>query len=171
MKGLRTPRLSLEPFVLADTDELFSIRGDALAMAHWDWPGDTDIRQTQAVARMLVEDMRRGVGIYWTARLPAGEFVGMVDLGELTAERAELGFMLRRDRWGQGYAHEAAAAAIAEAWKRGIATLTARIHAGNERSKSLLSRLGFLEVGARAVEIRPGVTRSCLFFELQRPLA
>lgn len=168
MSGLCTPRLTLEPFVLADADDLFSIRGDSLAMAHWDWPADTDIEQSIAVAHMLVEDMRRGVSIYWTVRLADGEFVGVVDLSELTADRAELGFMLRRDRWGQGYASEAAGAAIAEAWKRGLASLTARIHAGNVRSKGLLSRLGFLEAGARAVEIRPGVTRPCLFFELKR---
>jgi ribosomal-protein-alanine N-acetyltransferase len=169
MSGLRTPRLSLEPFVLADADALFSIRGDSLAMAHWDWPGDTDIEQAKAVAHTLVEDMRRGVSIYWTVRLSGGEFVGVVDLSELSANRAELGFMLRRDRWGHGYGAEAAGAAIAQAWSLGLASLTARIHAGNLRSMSLLGRLGFLEVAARAVEIRPDVTRQCHFFELNRP--
>jgi RimJ/RimL family protein N-acetyltransferase len=169
MSALRTPRLSLEPFVLADADDLFSIRGDPLAMAHWDWPGDTDMEQTRAVAHTLVEDMRRGVGIYWTVRTIGGEFVGVVDLSELTADRAELGFMLRRDRWGQGYASEGVGAAVAEAWKLGLATLTARIHAGNVRSMSLLRRLAFVEVGAGPVEIRPGVTRECRFFELHPP--
>jgi [ribosomal protein S5]-alanine N-acetyltransferase len=98
-----------------------------------------------------------------------GEFVGVVDLSELTVRRADLGFMVRRDRWGQGYAREAASAAIAEAWRRNLELLTARIHAGNDRSSSLLRRLGFVEAAARPVEIRPGVIKQCQFFEMRRP--
>ena len=169
-RKLNTPRLALEPFSLDDADDLFSIRGDPLAMVYWDWPGDTTVDQTRAVAHIFVEDMKRGTGFYWTVRSrTTGEFVGVADLSERTSDRADLGFMIRRDLWGRGYASEVAAAVVDEAWAAGLTRLTARCHADNTRSTHLLKRLRFLEVSARPVEIRPGVIRQCRFFELPRP--
>ncbi len=169
-RKLNTPRLALDPFHLGDADELYSIRGDPLAMVHWDWPGDTTLEQTRAVARIFMEDMERGTGLYWTVRSRlAGAFVGVADLSERTSDRADLGFMIRRDLWGRGYASEAAAAVIDEAWSMGLTRVSARCHADNTRSTHLLKRLRFLEVSSGPVEIRPGVMRQCRFYELPRP--
>jgi len=169
MRELQTQRLSLKPFVLADAQDLFTIRSDPAAMAHWDWPGDTDIEQTQSVAQLLVDDMNRERSCYWTVRTrPGGAFVGVVDLSDRANARADVGFMIKRELWGHGYASEALSVMIAEAWESGLDLLTARAHADNERSTRLLHRLGFREVGLRPVEIRPGVTRNCRFFELRK---
>jgi RimJ/RimL family protein N-acetyltransferase len=77
--------------------------------------------------------------------------------------------MIKRELWGHGYASEALGVMIDEAWSIGLDLLTARAHADNDRSTRLLSRLGFREVSLRPVEIRPGVTRQCRFFELRKP--
>ena len=169
MRELQTQRLSLKPFVLGDAADLFTIRGDSAAMAHWDWPGDTDIEQTRAVAQLFVDDMKRQQSFYWTIRTrPAGVFVGVVDLSDQANGRADIGFMLKRELWGHGYATEALRVTIDEAWAIGLDLLTARAHADNDRSTRLLTRVGFREVALRPVEIRPGVTRVCRFFELRR---
>ena len=169
MRALQTRRLSLQPFVVADTDGLFSIRGDKTAMAHWDWPGDTDIEQTRAVAQLFVADMKRATSSYWTVRTrPGDEFVGVVDLSDQASGQADVGFMIKRELWGRGYAAEALGVMIDEAWAIGLGLLTARAHADNDRSTRLLNRLGFREVALRPVEIRPGVTRECRFFELKK---
>jgi RimJ/RimL family protein N-acetyltransferase len=170
MRELQTQRLSLQRFVLADAPDLFTIRGDPAAMAHWDWPGDTDIEQTRAVAQLFVDDMQRKQSSYWTVRTRhADAFVGVVDLSDQAHGRADVGFMIKRELWGHGYASEALGVMIDEAWTIGLDLLTARAHADNNRSMRLLDRLGFREVALRPVEIRPGVTRECRFFELRRP--
>jgi RimJ/RimL family protein N-acetyltransferase len=170
MRDLQTQRLSLKRFVLADALDLFTIRGDPAAMAHWDWPGDTDIEQTRAVAQLCVDDIKREQSSYWTVRTRPGDvFVGVVDLSDQANSRADVGFMIKRELWGQGYASEALGVMIDEAWTMGLALLTARAHADNDRSTRLLNRLGFRETAVRPVEIRPGVSRECRFFELRRP--
>lgn len=118
----------------------------------------------------FIEDMRRGTGRYWVVRARVGrEFVGLVDLSERTLDCADLGFMIRRDLWGHGYGSETAAAVIDEAWSIGLTRLQARTHADNTRSVRLLERAGFVEISRKQVEIRPGVTKPCTFFELRRP--
>ena len=163
--ALRTERLVLMPFVENDAEALFKIRGDAEAMTHWDWPSDVDFAATRIVARGMAQEMRGGTATYWTARDAAGGFVGVFDLSALLATSAEIGFMVARERWGHGLALEGARALIVEARRRGIAGLTARIHADNIRSALLLARLGFEESESqRAAEIRPGILRACRFY-------
>jgi ribosomal-protein-alanine N-acetyltransferase len=170
VRELQTQRLSLKSFVLADAQDLFTIRGDPAAMAHWDWPGDTEIDQTRAVAQVFVDDMKREQSSYWTVRTrPGGAFVGVVDLSDQANGRADIGFLIKRALWGQGYASEALSVMIDEAWTIGLDLLTARAHADNDRSTRLLNRLGFRATAVRPVEIRPGVTRDCRFFELRKP--
>jgi [ribosomal protein S5]-alanine N-acetyltransferase len=166
---LHTARLTLRPVALGDAEDLFTIRGDAEAMRYWDWPDDSDPAETRSVVRMFKAEIAAGSALYWTARNAAGGFVGLFDLGEINGDEPDLGFMVMRRLWGEGFAFEAASAVIAEAWRRDIRCLKARIHAGNDRSARLLSRLGFSEIGARQVVVRPGVTTLCRHFRLRRP--
>ena len=59
----------------------------------------------------------------------------------------EIGWRLREDAWGQGYAREAATATLDWAWKnldcRRVVAITA---AGNKRSWGLMERLGMRRV-------------------------
>ena len=110
----------------------------------------------------------RGIG---QVRDPNGSvFIGIIDLSESDGVSADLGFMLVRDRWGQGLASEAVRRVIDAAWELGLRRLRARIHADNDRSARFLKRLGFAFQTAREMEIRPGVTKLCHFFALERPL-
>jgi RimJ/RimL family protein N-acetyltransferase len=127
-------------------------------------------RLSRAVARLFVDDMQREQSSYWTVRTRPGDgFVGVVDLSDQSNGRADVGFMIKRELWGHGYAAEALRVMIDEAWIIGLELLTARAHADDDRSTRLLNRLGFRELSVRPVEIRPGVTRECRFFELRRP--
>ena len=171
MKVIRreVERLNLSPFSFADADELFLIRGDADAMLYWDWPGDATREDTHTVARGMLEDIGTGTARIWTARRASdGAFVGVVDLSEIDGHEADLGFMIRRDFWGRGYAFGAATLAVLNAWAMGLVRLRARIHTDNMRSQRLLERLGFAVYEERAFEVRPGVTKSCRFFSLEK---
>lgn len=58
------------------------------------------------------------------------------------ADLPEIGWRLRRDAWGQGYAFEAALACLADEWQRGTPEVFAITVPPNERSWRLMERLG-----------------------------
>jgi RimJ/RimL family protein N-acetyltransferase len=152
---------------MADAVELFEIRGDPQAMAHWDWPADETAEQTVEVARLMLADVDAGTALFWTVRVAADDaFAGVCDLSELDgSDSADLGFMFARRVWGRGYAREAIAAILEEALRLGISRLQARVHADNTRSCALLARSGFHQARSLAdFEIRPGVRKPCFLY-------
>ncbi len=77
-----------------------------------------------------------------------GEIAGFCGVGCTFAPDAELGWTLRRDRWGHGFATEAARGALAYAF--GVIGFTAMISAidpTNARSRAVAERLGMRVVG------------------------
>ena len=167
---LVTARLVLTPFSGNDCDEVFLVRGDPAVMRYWDWPADANVDETRSVANSMLENQAAGEAQYWTIRDGnESAFVGMIDLSENDGITADLGIMLVRARWGQGLASEAARRVIEAAWELGLSRLRARVHADNVRSARFLERLGFGLQNARDMEIRPGVTRLCRLFALDRP--
>ncbi len=167
---LETQRLRLSPLVDEDNERIFPMMSDAAVMAHWDISEVDDPDLVAAIVRSQVEDMDAGKAIYWSIRTLAGDqFLGICDLSEIDAwhKRAEVGFMLDRNAWGQGYAQEAMQAVLAEAAAMGLRRLAARTHLGNRRSDALLEKLGFVEEGfLRGFVERDGERRDCRLFGL-----
>ena len=101
--------------------------------------------------------------------LAGRQFLGTCDLSDIdrSHRRAEVGFILEREAWGQGYALEAMRTVIAFAAGAGLRKLTARTHLGNRRSDLLLERLGFEEEGLlRGHILKDGERRDCRVFGL-----
>ncbi|WP_421931480.1 GNAT family N-acetyltransferase [Phenylobacterium sp.] len=167
---LETERLNLRPLEVSDADLLFPLMNDAEVMAHWDVPEIDDPDLVRAIVAGQVEDMAGGRALYWAMRTLQGEqFLGCCDLSDIDRwhKRAEVGFMLGRGAWGQGYAVEAMRAVIAYAASTGLRRLTARTHLGNRRSDALLEKLGFKEEGLlRGHVLRDGDRRDCRLFGL-----
>jgi ribosomal-protein-alanine N-acetyltransferase len=114
--------------------------------------------------------MARGRAFHWAIRtLADGAFVGTCDLSDIDRrhKRAEVGFMLDRESWGNGYAREAMTAVTAYAAANGLRRLLARTQLGNRRSDSLLLKLGFEQEGMLKGYIeRDGERRDCRLFGL-----
>ena len=165
---LETERLRLEPVAEADADAMFALMGDPEVMAYWDSPEIADPDVVAEIVQGQVDDMSKGKAIYWGIRGLTGDgFIGACDLSEIDHrhKRAEVGFMLGREAWGQGYALEAMRAVIAFAAAGGLRRLLARTHLGNRRSDSLLEKLGFEEEGLlRGYVLRDGEHRDCRLF-------
>jgi RimJ/RimL family protein N-acetyltransferase len=162
MTEIATARLILRPFTRADAEDLFTIRGDPASMLHWDHPGDANLAETRAVAQLFVGEMDAGEALYLTARLQDGSFVGLFDLSALATERPDLGFMVAPRLRGQGYGYEGAEAMVQEARRHGFKGVTARIHAPNVISRSMLTSLGFRTLGApQPMEVMPGRWVDC----------
>lgn len=86
----------------------------------------------------------------------------------------EIGWTLSPDLWGQGLAHEAAAATLAWAWAntplQRIVAITSR---GNQRSRALMERLGMRRVAEGAFD-HPALTdddplRRHVTYAIERP--
>jgi len=167
---LETARLRLTPLVAEDAKHIFPLMRDAEVMAFWDMPEMDDPDLIDRIVEGQVEDMAQGRALYWVMReLADGQFIGACDLSEIDRrhKRAEVGFMLGRDAWGQGYALEAMQAVLAYAATTGLRRLLARTHLGNRRSDSLLEKLGFVEEGMlRGHVLRDGERRDCRLFGL-----
>lgn len=148
MTSLRTDRLRLRPFRKADIDPYAAICADAQVMQHIGTGGpvgkDAAWRQ---VATFLGAWQLNGHGMWALERLADGRLIGRV--GFIDAEGwpgCELGWLLAREAWGQGYAVEAARAALAcgrEAF--GIDEPISLIRPENTRSIALAQRLGAVQ--------------------------
>lgn len=88
---------------------------------------------------------------YWPIfHLMTGELIGCCGLRPFKSEQDayEIGFHLRREYWGQGYAFEAATKVIGYAFTElNAVKLYAGHHPQNAGSRKLLARLGFQYIG------------------------
>ena len=103
---------------------------------------------------------------------PRGPAIGECDLSDIDLhhKRAEVGFLFRREAWGQGYAHEAMARVIRYGFDdMELERLSARFHAGNAASRRLLEKLGFAYEGTlRGHVVREGARRDCELYGRMR---
>lgn len=167
---LETERLRLDPLTADDANEIFPLMDDSEVMAYWDSPEIDDPDVVAEIVRGQVDDMAAGKAIHWAIRtLATGEFLGSCYLADIDRKhrRAEVGFMLGRDAWGQGYALETMRNVTAYAAVSGLRKLVARTHLGNRRSESLLQKLRFKEEGLlRGHILKDGERRDCRLFGL-----
>jgi ribosomal-protein-alanine N-acetyltransferase len=168
---LQTSRLTLRPLRAHDAEALHTLMSDAEVMAWWDVAEIEDIALTTAILQNQIDDMERGRAVYWAMeRSEDGVFVGCCDLADIDRwhHRGEVGFIIGRPFWSDGYAFEAMQAVMTHAAQvLHLRRLSARTHLGNVRSVRLLERLGFDEEGVLRGHVeRDGERRDCQLFGL-----
>ena len=171
---LNTPRLTLRPLRPSDAEALHAVWSDTEVMRHWDWPPTRNIAVTRSVVARQCEEAEHGGALYWAMVLDGQRAaIGACDLSEIDTHhrRAEIGFLVAREFWGQGYAVEAMRAVVAYATNPlKLERLSARTHSGNDSSARLLKRLGFVKEGTlRAFVWRDGTRRDCDLYGLLLP--
>jgi len=147
---LETERLTLSPVTPKDGPLVHPIMADPEVMAHWDVAEIEDPDVVDEVLAGQVEAMAAERAFHWAMRLTGdGTFLGLCDLSDIDwrHRRAEVGFILGKDSWGQGYAYEAMQAVMTFAASQGMERLWARTQVGNDASEKLLAKLGFEEEG------------------------
>ena len=112
MKILQTSRLVLREFTLEDADALALVLSDPETMRYYPAPYDrAGVEQWIARNRQRYQD--DGVGLWALELKKTQELIGDcgIILQQVDGERLyEIGYHLRRDFWGQGFATEAATA-------------------------------------------------------------
>lgn len=142
---LETERLVLREFEPADTDALFEILGDPLAMRFYPAPFPR-AEVEDWIRRNRVRYRDAGLGLWAMLLKDSGQLIG--DCGCYVRDvlgnmEYELGWHVRRDLWGRGYASEAARHCIEYAfYKLGAERIIALIRPENLSSCRVAEKNG-----------------------------
>jgi RimJ/RimL family protein N-acetyltransferase len=150
MPVLEAERVRLRPLERADAAELHAVFSDPETMRYWSEPPHPSAARTEAVLDAIDEGFERRELLQWgIERKQDGRLLGTVTLIAAGSQpRAELGYILGREHWRQGYAGEAQRRTIEFAFgELGLHRLEADTHPGNAPSLRSLERLGFRREG------------------------
>ncbi|WP_369746639.1 GNAT family N-acetyltransferase [Paenarthrobacter sp. AMU7] len=139
-----TARLRFREMTLSDLDVMSSMLGDPDVMTYYPFPKTRD-EATAWIEWTQANYARHGYGL-WIVETHDGDFVG--DCG-LTWQQVngrselEVGYHVRRELQGRGYASEAALACLEFARDVvGVGLLVAIVHPDNAASRRVAERLG-----------------------------
>ena len=142
---LETERLILRHLTPDDLDAVFAVIGDAVAMKYYPRAFSRDDAQDW-ISRSQERYRNDGYGLFAVVLKATGEVIGDCGLMRQDVEgesMLEVGYHLRRDHWGHGYATEAAGACMEYAFHElaadGIISL---ILAENAPSRRVAERNG-----------------------------
>ena len=147
---LRTERLEIRAFVEEDLEALHRVYGDPEVTRFI--PRYPTVDDTRRALNVHVSEARAGHPAFWALiERQSGELIGDAGLGLLAGgPDHELGYTLARNRWGQGYATEAAGACLAYALGQlGLDPVYAQVRPENTASVRVLEKIGMEPAGRR----------------------
>ena len=149
---LHTPRLTLRPIIVSDTDGVMKMIRDSQAeFTRWfGWASGSTRPAIKEYIQSAEDAMAVGTAWHYVVLLWSGKLVGRVGLSTIDPDNfsAELGYMLRTDAEGSGMMTEAAWGLLSQAFGPGrLHRVTAYADCENERSQRVLARLGFQKEG------------------------
>jgi RimJ/RimL family protein N-acetyltransferase len=147
---LITKRLRLRWLTEEDVPALLAIFGDPAVTRYWSHPALPGIAEAKALLARIHDSFQKRTLFQWGVELAPTGVIGTCTLAGLdgTHRRAELGYALRRQSWGQGYMAEVLPVLLGFAFKElGLYRITADVDPRNARSIRSLERLGFQREG------------------------
>ncbi len=151
---LTTARLLLRELVAGDAAAVAAGAGDPKVAQHLiqvPAPYPVSLARNWVLHRIEWWQLGRGVTYAIAPVASPSQLLGTVSLRRyLRDRRAELGYWLAAGAWGQGYATEAAGAAIDFGFRQlGVARIYAQVIAGNRGSLRVLDKLGMIREGVQ----------------------
>lgn len=146
MTVLTTQRLRLEPYADAHLEQLNEMNRDPDVMRYITGRAETLEETRASIERVKARWAEWGYSWWSFFEHHTGRIIGsgcIQHLGHDAANRHELGYRLRRDKWGQGFASEAARVMAGFAFETLRAPeLTAVCQPENKASAQVMMRLG-----------------------------
>jgi ribosomal-protein-alanine N-acetyltransferase len=150
-RQLETRDLHLRPSRMEDAEGMFTMLSDPESMKYWSDPPVTDIKDAIRVLREGIESDAKGNSLCWSVLLSdQGEMIGKCILFNFSQKnhRAEIGYILNRDYWGQGLMRQALEAVIEFAFNTlNLHRIEADVDTENIGSLVILEKLGFEREG------------------------
>lgn len=142
-----TERLWLRDWQEADLELFCKMNADDEVMRYF--PKKLTTEESIVFQKAIVDEFtERGFGLYAVEEKASGAFVGFIGFHRATFEAdftpcVEIGWRLRRESWGKGYATEAASACLSYGFSeldfKEIYSFTAEI---NKPSQNVMKKLG-----------------------------
>lgn len=175
---IRTARLVMRRWRDTDREPFAALNADPVVMKYF--PAVLDRAASDALADRI-EDLfaRQGFGLWALEVASTGQFIGFTGLNPMPggvpgAGGTEVGWRLARSAWHQGYATEAARAAVEVAFGGvGLPEIWSMTAVRNEPSQAVMRRLGmtpFAYFDHPAIEAGH-VLRPHVVYRLRRPSA
>ena len=146
-KELRTDRLVLRRWLDTDRAPFAQLNADAEVMRFFPAPLSSADSDDLAARADAMFDLH-GYGLWALERRDTGEFIGFTGLAPMPdgipgSGGVEVGWRLARAAWGQGFATEAATAALEFGFETlGLAEVNSITAVTNIRSRRVMERLG-----------------------------
>lgn len=139
---IETERLILRPMTMTDAEAIFVWCADPAVNRYMTYPLYTDVAEVlDWLTRMETDE---GILLCGIERRADGLLIGSISLSRKPeTEALNLGYNLRRDCWGRGYATEAAKALLEHARTLGYRDFIACHALANVGSAKVIERCGF----------------------------
>jgi RimJ/RimL family protein N-acetyltransferase len=148
--SVETERLVLREWCESDRDLFLAMCNSPVVMEHLGGPATAE-EIDAGIARIRACQREHGHCFWAIERRRDGAFLGFCGLkrandpGLPIAGEVEIGWRLREDAWGQGYAREAAEGTLAWGWANlDVSQIVAITVPANRRSRGLMERLGMV---------------------------
>ena len=146
-ESISTERLTLRQWTAADREPFARINADPEVMRHF--PNPLTREQSDAMADIAERRIRHNGWGLWVVDLD-GDFIGFTGFAVPSFDApftpaVEIGWRFARSAWGNGYATEAARAALEVGFTRlGLKEVVSFTTVGNAASRNVMNRLGML---------------------------
>lgn len=129
-----------------DAEALHPVFADPLVMQWWSRGPHSSIEETREV--VAVNAAQESGYACWAVTVDGGTADGWVTLKDRRPGVSEIGYLIGRSLWGQGYGREAVACVLDHCFARsGQRRIYADVDPDNAASIRLLERLGFVREG------------------------
>ena len=149
---VETQRLRLRQLTEGDVESLHAIYGDAETMRYIGSAGrpTPDVDATRRTLEVLLDHGRQHGFTLWAIDERDGDpLVGVAGLllVEGRGPEVEAAYLVRRDRWGRGYASEVLRAVLGIAESLGLERIIALAYPGNDASRRVMEKAGMMADG------------------------
>ena len=147
---MRTGRLVLRPFTAADAEPLHRLMNDAEVMQYFPGASIPALERVERLVQQQIEHWEEHQLGWWAVTLPAtGELIGWNGLQYLPeTEEVEVGYLLGKRYWGQGYATEGARVGLDYGFQTlELGRIVGLVHPENAASRRVLLKLGMTLTG------------------------
>lgn len=144
-------RVNLRWVTEQDAEALFAVFSSPQVTRYWSWPAYVEVDQARKLVDQIHRCFEEQTLFQWgVARKEDDVVIGTCTLASIdrTHKRAEIGFALGNESWGEGYMSEAITALLEDSFPRmDLHRIEADVDPRNLSSIRLLERMGFQKEG------------------------